>query len=92
MLVSEDVRYNTHYTLKDLVRIAYHFGMTVSKTDVDFVYDPVSISNYIVLHHNDSIYPCIIIEPPSDTVLFKKNGFLSERYKYDPQKHKIIPN
>jgi len=88
----DDMRYNTHYTLKDLVRIAYHFGMDVSKTDVDFVYDPVSISNYIVLHHYDSIYPGIIIEPVSETILFHKNGFLSERYRYDSQTHKIIPN
>ncbi len=92
MLVSEDVRYNTHCTLKDLVRIAYHFGMDVSKTNVDFVYDPVSISNYVVLHYYNSIYPCVIIEPASDTILFHKNGFLSERYQYDSQTHKIFPN
>ena len=88
----DGLRYNMHFTLKDLVHIAYHFGLDVRKTVTDYVYDPVSISNYIVLHHYNSIYPGVIIEPASDTILFHRNGFLSERYKYDSQNHKIIPN
>lgn len=88
----DGLRYNMYFTLKDLVSLAYHFGLEVRKTVTDYVYDPVAISNYIVLHHHDSIYPSIIIEPASNTILFKRNGFVSERYKYDSETHKIIPN
>lgn len=88
-----DARYNLKgYTLKDLVRIAYHFKMNVGETMIEFVYDPVAISDYILLKHYSSRYPRIIIEPASNTILFHHDGFLSERYKYDPQNHKIIPN
>lgn len=88
----DETRYNMYLTLKDLVHIAYHFGLDVRKTIIDVVYDPVAISNYVVLHHYDSIYPTIIIEPVTNKILFKSNGFLSERHQYDSQNHKIIPD
>lgn len=79
------------YTLKDLVRIAYHFKLDVGKTEIEFIYDPVSISNYILLCPYDSLYPRIIIEPASNVILFKENALMSTRYLYDSQNHKIIP-
>lgn len=82
----------TTYTLKDLVRIAYHFGLDVSKTMIEYVYDPVSISNYILLSRYSSLYPRIIIEPASNVILFKENALMSTRYLYDSETHKIIPN
>lgn len=82
----------TNYTLKDLVRIAYHFKLDVGKTEIEFVYDPIAISNYILLSQCGSRYPRIIIEPASNVILVKENTFLSERYRYDSQTHKIIPN
>ena len=87
-----EMYYNTHLTLKDFVHIAYHFGLDVRKTVIDFVYDPIAISNYFVMHHYDSIYPSIIAEPASNKILFKRNGVLSELYQYDSQNHKIIPD
>lgn len=88
-----DARYNLKgYTLKDLVRIAYHFKMDVGETMIEFVYDPVAISDYILLKHYSSRYPRIIIEPASNVILFKESELMSTRYRYDPQKHKIIPN
>lgn len=82
----------TKYTLKDLARITYHFGMNINRTVVEVVYDPVVITDYIKLHHYDSIHPCVIIEPASDTILYHRNGFVSERYTYDSRNHKIIPH
>lgn len=80
------------FTLSDLVRIAYHFGMSATSTIVEYVYDPVAITTYTIISPVDSEFPKVIAEAATGTILLKASSLLSSRYKYDSQNHKIFPN